>query len=606
MTIASEITKLQSNLEDSYTAVGNKNGTIPSHQNFDNLPTAINSIEELRAQYTSYELASSGAFVHPSTGYNGIVELYVYPKNEARSVTPTTSQQTLTVNSGYSGNGTITVSAVTSSIDPNIVAGNIKDGVSILGITGTYQGIGVPRGIVNGEYGMSGPTTFKLPDEATSIVDRGLYYGCYGGTTLQEYDMNNVRTLGAYSLAYAFYSNTGLKRLKGKITSMTGSYAMQYACYGCSNLEVYPDFSELTSVPSYAFDWAFANNAKMTASNCPRFEGVTTMTGNYAFERTYYGCSNLTGRHVFNVTTVNRLSAFNSTFTDTKITDFQLPLCTSITGNSSFNSTVGGSVVGIRVKTGQNWHPFPLVTTITGNTVFNGFNSYARCKRCIFDKLEALGNTGYNIFYDAFQYGSFKYLDGDVQKYGGVCFPCLKTIGSTTGATNAYGDLFGITANSNNSATLDFPELTNIYNNSSTSTSGHFRECGARRVFMPKVTSFGPYPQYVFYNETVVSELHFGKENEATIQAMTGYSNKFGATNATIYFDLINHITVGGVVYNRYGANYDYDNEYYSWKDSSDNVIYTKEEWTPAVGDAVYIKQDNTYTVLPDTITAVS
>ena len=37
-------------------------------------------------------------------------------------------------------NKTVTVNAVTSAIDDNIVAGNIKSGVTILGVEGTYTG----------------------------------------------------------------------------------------------------------------------------------------------------------------------------------------------------------------------------------------------------------------------------------------------------------------------------------------------------------------------------------------------------------------------------------------------------------------------------------
>ena len=44
MTIASELTKLQTNLTASYTVVYNKGGTIPQHRNFDNLSAAIDSI----------------------------------------------------------------------------------------------------------------------------------------------------------------------------------------------------------------------------------------------------------------------------------------------------------------------------------------------------------------------------------------------------------------------------------------------------------------------------------------------------------------------------------------------------------------------------------
>ena len=57
------------------------------------------------------------------------------------NVTPTTSSQTLLIPVGYRGFKNITVNPVAASIDPNIVAENIKKGVTILGITGTYEGI---------------------------------------------------------------------------------------------------------------------------------------------------------------------------------------------------------------------------------------------------------------------------------------------------------------------------------------------------------------------------------------------------------------------------------------------------------------------------------
>jgi hypothetical protein len=58
------------------------------------------------------------------------------------SVTPSTTAQTITASGGVDGYSPISVSAVTSAIDSNIVAGNIKDGVTILGVTGTYSGGG--------------------------------------------------------------------------------------------------------------------------------------------------------------------------------------------------------------------------------------------------------------------------------------------------------------------------------------------------------------------------------------------------------------------------------------------------------------------------------
>lgn len=61
------------------------------------------------------------------------------PDYQDVDVTPTTSEQEITATSGKTLRK-VTVAAVTASIDANIVAENIKDGVTILGVTGTYDG----------------------------------------------------------------------------------------------------------------------------------------------------------------------------------------------------------------------------------------------------------------------------------------------------------------------------------------------------------------------------------------------------------------------------------------------------------------------------------
>lgn len=64
------------------------------------------------------------------------------PSLQTKSVNPTTSQQVVEPDTGYDGLSAVTVGAVTSSIDSNIQAGNIKSGVQILGVNGTYTGGG--------------------------------------------------------------------------------------------------------------------------------------------------------------------------------------------------------------------------------------------------------------------------------------------------------------------------------------------------------------------------------------------------------------------------------------------------------------------------------
>lgn len=58
--------------------------------------------------------------------------------DQNKTVTPSTVQQVVVADTGYEL-AQVTVNAVTSSIDNNIVAGNIKKDVSILGVTGNYD-----------------------------------------------------------------------------------------------------------------------------------------------------------------------------------------------------------------------------------------------------------------------------------------------------------------------------------------------------------------------------------------------------------------------------------------------------------------------------------
>lgn len=58
---------------------------------------------------------------------------------DTANVTPTTSAQTITPDSGHAYKK-IEVFAVTAAIDANILAENIKSGITILGVTGSYTG----------------------------------------------------------------------------------------------------------------------------------------------------------------------------------------------------------------------------------------------------------------------------------------------------------------------------------------------------------------------------------------------------------------------------------------------------------------------------------
>lgn len=56
-----------------------------------------------------------------------------------KEVEPTINEQVITADKGFSGLGTVKVGAVTSDIDENITARNIRGGVTILGVTGDLE-----------------------------------------------------------------------------------------------------------------------------------------------------------------------------------------------------------------------------------------------------------------------------------------------------------------------------------------------------------------------------------------------------------------------------------------------------------------------------------
>ena len=81
------------------------------------------------------------------------------------------------------------------------------------------------------------------------------------------------------------------------------------------------------------------------------------------------------------------------------------------------------------------------------------------------------------------------------------------------------------------------PQLTSVDLSSVTTIQNSaFYKCPKlTTINLPKATSIG---DSAFGDCSNLTAIHFASTNESKITALSGYSNKFGATNATIYFDL--------------------------------------------------------------------
>lgn len=166
----------------------------------------------------------------------GVTGSVVELNGETKTVTPTTSSQTIVpTGTGKNALTQVTVNGVTSAIDANITAGNIKKDVTILNVTGTFEG---------------GTSNYNAKLKALTSTDRQIQKLI---TELAPLDLSNTT-----DMSYVFYFCASLLSLPEMDTS--GIINAQSLCYGCESL---------TTVPVYNFSSLTGNNNYNMFQTCP-------------------------------------------------------------------------------------------------------------------------------------------------------------------------------------------------------------------------------------------------------------------------------------------------------------------------------------------------
>lgn len=160
MSIATEITRLQNAKELIKTAIENKGITVPNTEKLDTYDDYILQISGGGGTYQEKTVSASESQqeIIADDGYDALSKVTINAaKLQSKALHPQTGAPSIaTPDAGYYGFKTVVLSPVTKSIDSNIQAENIKSGVSILGVYGTFTGEGgLPAGIkavAFGEY----------------------------------------------------------------------------------------------------------------------------------------------------------------------------------------------------------------------------------------------------------------------------------------------------------------------------------------------------------------------------------------------------------------------------------------------------------------------
>ena len=179
---------------------------------------------------------------------------------------------------------------------------------------------------------------------------------------------------------------------------------------------------------------------------------------------------------------------------------------------------------------------FPALTTISASCWSYAFNGCTKLQSVDLSALESVTGTT-----------AMQYAFGGCTALESVDFSSLKVIGNSTTTSTNYRQFYYTFQNCSKLTTMEFPSLEAIYCNGTANNQGTFAYNNkVTKMYFPKLTYIGKTSGYsnatagnnIFYSCSALTEIHFGAENQASIEASTGYSTKWGRSSATIYFDL--------------------------------------------------------------------
>ena len=207
----------------------------------------VNALPEAVEQVApSISVNASGLITATAGAMSSTHQLAFQP---AKTITPTTANQ-IAVSSGYYTGGSVTVKG-----DSNLIAGNIKSGVSIFGVSGTYEGSG---GDTSVEDGLITRTLTSYTNSAVSSIGANAFNGCTSLTTVSFPMATYIGTYafsGCFNLKSLYLTGSSVCSLAHSnafLSTPIGGYSTSAGTYG----SIYVPASLLASYKS-ATNWAY-------------------------------------------------------------------------------------------------------------------------------------------------------------------------------------------------------------------------------------------------------------------------------------------------------------------------------------------------------------